>query len=139
MQRRTSVEHRHTTPQPGGAVQSNGAHVLLVKVTMHLEQAFLAVQSRTERLMQRRELRAANVHDRAVDLCDGADRLRRWGGIGRCGFRGYHDWSTSAGACQPPHRFALAGAGIEYVSDVVCARIDQPAAARLICIKRRCQ
>ncbi len=63
----------HSAAQTRGAMERDRAHVLFIEMTMHFEQTDLAIQRRTERLMQRRKALATNVDHRAVHLDDRAD------------------------------------------------------------------
>ncbi len=71
-----AVENRHLPFQPGGPMERDGPHALLVEVAMHLEGVALAVEHDVDRSVQRRNARTEHVNDRPLHFLDDAERNR---------------------------------------------------------------
>jgi len=86
-QRPAAVEHRQAAPEPGGGMQRDGAHAALVEVAVDFEDIALAVESAEQRLVQRRQTVADDIHHRAMHFLNRANRLARhgWGNLFQVG------------------------------------------------------
>ena len=71
----TVVEDGQTAAEAGTAVQGNGAHVVFVKVLVHLKQYFLVADQGIQGPPQRRHLLAADDYHGALYLVDVTYRL----------------------------------------------------------------
>jgi len=81
VQRGTGIVDRHAAAQAGGSVQSDGAHVLFIKVLMHLEQIGFVIEIGVQRLAQDRQRTAGDNDHRAVYFGYGAGLWCRREGI----------------------------------------------------------
>ena len=101
MQRRAGVVHRHAALEAGSTVQRHRAQVAFVQVLVHLEQVGLMIEPGQQRLAQRRQALAGDLHHRPPHADDVAD-----GGLG-------HDWAS-----KPPGTTRRGSRGPQPAPDI---------------------